>query len=249
MFVAYIGIVLKLRYSQWPERFAPAPIKVFRNDGKEITSNLVSIRFYLWNAGNAAIHRDDVLRNLTITLDDEDSEILDFLFLKISRDVTDLKLQRNPADSLHSLLLSFSILEQNDGATGQIIYEGPLNSKLRIKGVIEGVKEFTSASEVQSSGFWREYRKKLINFFVVVVILSFLSAIFIFNEKILSQKTKYIRLHKFLEELLGSVISIVIIFLLFTLFYGLIIGPISKAKEDALKNAVQSAPTEILPEK
>ena len=125
------------------ERVDEAPIQVFDNEGEEITTDLTAVRFYFWNDGKRPIHREDVLKPIRINLLQENTDILDFHFLKTSRDVTELSLERAPSSPAHGLNVSFSILEQNDGGVGQIIYAGPPDTNLELSGVIEGVDSLT----------------------------------------------------------------------------------------------------------
>jgi hypothetical protein len=136
------------------ERIADAPIRVFRSDGQEVVSDLMSTRFYIWNDGKAPIRSEHVLKDILITLDGDDDSIVDFRLQSISRDVTELSLSRHPSDTAKTLELSFKILEQYDGATGQIIYEGNPQSKLVINGTIEGVTEFRASPENMKRQDW-----------------------------------------------------------------------------------------------
>jgi hypothetical protein len=122
------------------KQVSSAPIKVIRNDGTEIKSDLNAIRFYFWNDGNETIRVENILENIILTIDDPDAEILDFKILKISRIVTGLQLNKITIDdSFHfGLKISCVILEKNDGFSGQIIYAGKPNADLNINGIIEG---------------------------------------------------------------------------------------------------------------
>lgn len=105
--------------------------------GTQITSNLTSIRFYFWNNGNSPIKQEHILKDIIIVIDDTISEIIDWKFINISRDVTKLWLD---GYNRNEIQINFSILESNDGGTGQIIYEGDPNANIYIKGIIEGVE-------------------------------------------------------------------------------------------------------------
>ncbi len=234
------------------ERITQAPIKVFRSDGDEVTSDLISLRFYFWNAGNDPIHSDDLLRDLTIYLDNQDAKILDFRLLKTSRDVAGLALKRDPSDPNRSLILSFTILEYNDGATGQIIYEGASDCKLKIKGVIEGVKRFTLNTDLQPAKFWSEIGKRYLPFLVIILLTYWLGTTK-YSSELIPKRLRSIWMRIYTHNLatvikLGFMLFLLLI-LTIVLVLGIFIGPISQAKKDAGKNVVQNVPSQILPEK
>lgn len=122
-------------------RIETAPIKVLRRDGKPVTDNLYAVRFYFWNAGKRPIKAADVLETVRITLDDS-GEILDAKIIGLSRAITFAQLHpHRDGQKLRVLTIAFTILERNDGFSGQIIYEGRPGASLRIAGIIEGVPD------------------------------------------------------------------------------------------------------------
>jgi hypothetical protein len=130
-----------------------APIRVTSRDGREVKSDVTSLRFYFWNNGKAAIHKGDVLEGLVISLDDKKGKILDYKLLKTSRHVTQLDLKR--IGNLQELGVSFDILEHNDGFVGQMIYEGNPNAKLKISGVVEGAQIISQPDSLLHMELWK----------------------------------------------------------------------------------------------
>ncbi len=143
------------------------PIKVIRTDGSEIRSDLSSIRYYLWNNGKEPIHANQVLEPISIRLDDPNARLIYPSILKISRGVTGLDVRASPNDPERTLLISFKILEKDDGVTGQIIYEGSPNARLLVSGVIEGARAFRSEEHFKS-------KSKQAAYIVFAAILGFL---------------------------------------------------------------------------
>jgi hypothetical protein len=120
------------------ETASDAPITVLRADGTEVTSDLTAARLYFWNEGKEPIRSTNVLRPILIELDDQNADIMDFRVLKVSREVTEFKVLRNTTDSPRVLMLDFAILERDDGACIQVIYEGNPDARFRVSGTIEG---------------------------------------------------------------------------------------------------------------
>lgn len=144
------------------------PIRVTRTDGTEIKSDLSSVRFYLWNNGKESIRDSDVLQQISIRFDDPNVRIVYPTILKISHEVAGIRVTPDLTNPEKALLISFKILEKNDGVTGQIIYEGSTNARLVISGIIEGVESFRSESVFQK----RARRAGYIFFAFALVILS-----------------------------------------------------------------------------
>jgi hypothetical protein len=92
---------------------------------------ITEAKIYFWNSGAAAILRSEVLEPYTITL--RGAPILAFSVLKQSRDVIGLQLSRVGEDG-EALELGFAVLEPGDGATLQIVYDGPPKTAIEFKG-------------------------------------------------------------------------------------------------------------------
>jgi len=121
------------------EDIKTAPIKVFRDDGTEITSDLYVESLRFWNNGKKSIKKENILQPLILNCYDTSTEILDVRIIKTSRDICDLSLKpRNNTND--SFIIDFHILEKGDGGTIQVIYEGKRTNDYTIKGIIEGAK-------------------------------------------------------------------------------------------------------------
>lgn len=221
------------------ERTAKAPIKVIkRSDGTEVTSDLTSVRFYLWNRGKQSIRRNNVLMNLIISLDDTTGEILDAKSLKVSRPITELKLLRHDSNPTRNLVVDFFILEQNDGMTGQIIYEGNPRATFVISGIIEGVKQIET--EIPFSYVAVALRAgKNIGFILGIVLLSMV--LFLPYLLLKERFEKGTKVRKLLD-ILGGMVYIVFLLWIF------IVLPASHAVKEARSNVVYYVPDSVLPE-
>lgn len=121
-----------------PGRLGENPsIRVLRSDGSQVTADVVSVRFYFWNNGKEAIRSDHVIQPLVVRIDDVNARILDYRVVKTSRSFVDFRMQ--PVDSLHNAVgLEFDILDHDDGATGEILYEGNPSADVELIGAVEG---------------------------------------------------------------------------------------------------------------
>jgi hypothetical protein len=125
------------------------PLKILNSKGIEITQDVNVLTFYFFNQGNESIRQENILSDLTLSLP-INCEILDYKILKVSRDVSKIRLLKN--DSIkNSISINFKILEKSDGFTGQIIYLGGKENRLALRGEIEGVKQvFTNVKTFNS---------------------------------------------------------------------------------------------------
>jgi hypothetical protein len=92
---------------------------------------------YLWNNGNAATHKQQILSQLKFVLP-ENTEILDAMILRTTRSICDIQLHR--LNSKNQISIDFNILEPGDGAAVQLIYAGDPNAAIKIDGYVEGEK-------------------------------------------------------------------------------------------------------------
>ncbi len=84
-----------------------APIKLInKNDNKEISSDLIIVKFYMWNGGKESIKTENILKDVTINIDDNKSEILDFNLLSFTRDECNIQLIKKDKNSLLIICLS-----------------------------------------------------------------------------------------------------------------------------------------------
>lgn len=115
-----------------------APIEIYDKDKNRVNSNLFVSTIYFWNRGKESIKEDNILEELKITY--PDSRIIDFSILKSNRQISKIKLDKIKPNELS---LTFSILEQNDGFSAQVIYEADKTVTPKLNGIVEGVRKFS----------------------------------------------------------------------------------------------------------
>ncbi len=115
-----------------PELFQIADIQILEGKQPKQPTYIRELLVYFWNSGSLAIQRSDVLDTFTIHLG---CPILQCRVLKASRSVVDFKVEK---DWLDDLLLEFSVLEPNDGATISIVYEGNEEATPEFRGACLG---------------------------------------------------------------------------------------------------------------
>lgn len=231
------------------ERLGKAPIRVLKLDGSEIHSNLYVLRFYFWNRGKESIRRANVLEPLRVVSTDSATEILQAKILGISRSLTKLKMV--PVDSLRtkSFLLDFDILDTDDGATCQIIYQGTSGAVFNLSGAIEGVHSIQTNLTAPVGSVVMEGVKFIFTGIVAAVgiilffaLLSWISTIL--EEQFLALLSrlfgKYgLKIGKVIVSLIGLAFLVLFIY---TLFY-----PEIKPRLEKRVTEIHSVPTGILP--
>lgn len=163
------------------KRFLETPLRVIRPNGDEIKGDVTSIRFYFWNNSWKSIEPSNILEPLVITLDDLKGEILDYRILKYSREVVKPIIERSSGDPNKSLSISFRILEQEDGFTGQIVYKGNPDAGITISGTIKGARQITTTAKLIRGRYRRELLIWGSIFLVVLLVITFITVIFILD--------------------------------------------------------------------
>ena len=219
------------------KRFSDTPLRVVRDDGSRIQGDVTSIRFYFWNNGRKSIHPTAILEPIVVTLEEKDGEVLDHKILKVSRSVVRPLIQRDTADPKRKFNISFSILEKNDGFTGQFIYVGNPNADLKIFGAIEGVEKIITTQQLISSKFWSEYGK-MIALSAVPIVSGLIFGFFLTKQGFKLPKS---------ERTVKIVFLSIFTLFLFMFAYLTLIDSITTAKNRASKSYVTRIPGGIIP--
>ncbi len=121
-----------------PKGLSSKYIKLVKsNDGKELLKNLYIQEIAIWNNGKESIRKENVLKPITLTFNNE-IEIIDAFVSEIKRpDIVKGKVYFKPGENI--VTTSFSILENNDGMKIQVVYASLESSIAEVNGVIEGV--------------------------------------------------------------------------------------------------------------
>lgn len=162
-----------------------------RFDEKTVETGVTAVQIAFWNHGKQTIRKDDVLEPFVITTE-HGEPILDATVRKASREVVGLELRQ---DSLAQgrLIVSWNILERDDGGVVQLIYAGGPGNRVRAEGVIEGQREIRRLEypkEIKSAfdQYFLEFRTNRLfqlKLFAVsiVAVIAYLVLSSIFNRK------------------------------------------------------------------
>lgn len=115
--------------------------------GETVTANVTSVTLSIWNRGSRAVHAAEVEEPIQIVTSNRE-RILDAKILHVSRPLTGIALDRRNLGS-GLLAFQFRILEPNDGAQIQLIYEGAPDVSIQAKGVVEGQSAISFVSTHQ----------------------------------------------------------------------------------------------------
>ena len=225
-----------------------APISVIKANGEKIENDLTSVRYYFWNNGTESIRKANILKPIQLHFENDNIEILDFKIVKLSREITGVKVTRSESNPLTSLDVDFTILEPNDGFTGQILFSGTKDASIAISGIIEKSPEIVTNAGLVDQRFWVVYLKKfVIVLFVIVIFFGSIGFLGILDYYI--ERTQSEVLMKGLKYLSNGATGLIFIFMTAVIVNMLLVAPINNAKQEAEKSIASMAPIEILPNK
>lgn len=215
-----------------------APIKVIKKNGEEIKSNLNSVRVYFWNEGKEPIKKENTLNDLKIILDDNNAEIISYKILKISRNVTEIKLLPDSGNIKRSLKIDYKILEMYDGFSAQILYQGKNDAKIKITGNIEGVRDINQGNYNTNNYSYIFVKRWGINVirYLIIIMLTFATMEVI---SILKAKKK-IYFKKLIRDTFQGTVLIGLIIVIIISFFA------TKFELDYGKNLSVNVPEEII---
>jgi hypothetical protein len=101
--------------------------------GEKIMTDVYARQVYVWNAGSDSIRRENVLESIGISI--RGARILGARVKKVTRPLIKLVVVANPASN--GLMLSWNILEHNDGAAIEVIYAASDSGMLAASGAVE----------------------------------------------------------------------------------------------------------------
>ena len=120
------------------------PLKVTKEDGSLLTKSVHVATHTFWNAGNLPISTQDVLTPIRISTADTSAELLSVSIAKESRKVVGCTVK---PDGPRAFIVSFRILEQDDGCLIRVFYSGGQSIKYAADGDIVGVKTIDLRTE------------------------------------------------------------------------------------------------------
>lgn len=116
-------------------------IEVLHNGISLGDANLTAVQIAIWNMGRESIRPENILEGIVVYTNPT-APILEASIRKESRDAVGFVLSNSTEDLARGEVpLSWRILEQNDGASIQLVYLGSEDIGVAVKGVVEGLRE------------------------------------------------------------------------------------------------------------
>jgi hypothetical protein len=129
-------------------------------DGNAITADLTAAQIAFWNQGKEPIRKEHVLHAFTLRTDPK-TPIIDATLRKKSRDVVHIELDKSRIKD-GELMVSWNIMERDDGGIVQLIFAGDANTNIRASAVIEGQPVIrrldTTITESTTEGYTKRTR-------------------------------------------------------------------------------------------
>jgi hypothetical protein len=147
---------------------------------RKVETDITAAQLVLWNEGKHAIKRAAILRPIIIHTE-TNAPILEASIKKTTNEIIGLKLnhEENQQDRV---IVSWDILEQGEGGTIQIVYEGSPDMKLLIDGAVEGQKQINRFEAPVGSIYRREFnrsaRKSLEYYEIFIIITTIIMVLF-----------------------------------------------------------------------
>jgi len=233
------------------ERVSRAPIRVLKPDGSEIHSNLYVLRFYFWNRGNESIRRSNILEQLRVISTDSTIEIIEARVLAISRSLTKLQIIPDGSSPTKSFVLDFDILDTDDGATCQIIYQGTAQSDFTLSGAIEGVQSVQSRLGTPLGSLVMEIFKLVFTMIAVIVgIVLFFALLFWVSDFLEKQFLALLSnlFGKYGLKIGKAIVSLIGVAFLLLFAYALF-SPLIKPRLEERVTEIHSVPEGIVPKR
>ena len=140
---------------------------------RHISDNVFVSTVYFWNSGTLSIKKSHILSKLIIAPKSKNIKIISYSLLSAARpNINKFKLKYEPKEK--GISMSFDILEKDDGASIQILYEGDSDAKFILLGALEGVRHFKTT--IQAS---RVTKAIYIIFSLLLLFVLFLAVTFL----------------------------------------------------------------------
>jgi hypothetical protein len=146
-----------------------------------VGTDITAAQIVLWNEGKQVIKKPDILKSITIHTENN-ARILEASILMCTREVI------NPALTTSELatgipILTWNILEQGDGCTAQIIYEGKPDLNVYVDGIVQNQKRInlvpSPEGKIYRQDFNRPARKAFEAYAIFMIIGSTLMVCFL----------------------------------------------------------------------
>lgn len=230
-----------------PERLAKTPIRVVGPDGRTMTKDLVSTRFYFWNAGEEPIRKEDVLTPIRVSLG-EGASLVDVNVAHISREVTGFSVSTIGEPPV-ALQIDFDILEHNDGSTVELLFTGNPDTSLGVSGQVVGARRITRSPDLQAARFWYEYAEEVgITLGAIILVAGF----GVFSSWITDHfplwRSKLSKRANRIIIITGKVVLVLLGLACVGVFVVIVaVAPARRAKTKARQSVIQVVPGDIMP--
>jgi len=149
-----------------------SPVSVVLSDGNKVDGDVFSLAFLFWNDGAVPIRPEDILEPISLCFSGTE-RVLDVTVREVTRKVVSFSADRCPGDlGMRCICPRFRILEEKDGAVGEILYSGNRYSALEVTGSVEGVREVQTANQLVATQFWYNYAGDVLIGVVILVLLA-----------------------------------------------------------------------------
>ena len=149
---------------------------VVRYGNDVIETDITAAQIVFWNEGKRAIKKPDILKPVTIRTE-KNAQILEVSNLRCTREVIHPALTRNEL-ATGVTTVTWDILEQGDGCTAQIIYEGKPDLDIYVDGIVENQKNInliaSPEGKIYRQAFNRPARKAFELYAVFILIFGIL---------------------------------------------------------------------------
>lgn len=117
-----------------------------RPDTDPVGEKVYGVSFAIWNNGRLSIKPGHILKSLRVRIGDETKQPIAVWDVHPSfwaREEIKIKTNRNIVEEngLPEIPINFQILEQGDGASFQVIYSGPEEINISLRGTVEGIPQ------------------------------------------------------------------------------------------------------------
>ncbi len=172
----------------------------------------------IWNNGKGAIKKENILEQVTIHTENN-TRILEAKIIKASRAATRISLDINQLQN-GQVGINWNVLEQDDGATVQIIYEGNPEILITVSGEIQGQKQINRLDNPEKIIYRHDFNRPLRKAFEFYIL-----GIIIFSIAVILLLAFIIFYHKeFPDTLLAGVVGLILLICIPILVYELLYG-------------------------
>lgn len=146
---------------------------VVRYANEVVGTDITAAQIVFWNEGKRAIKKADILTPITIRTEGN-ARILEVSSLRCTREVINPALTRSEL-ATGVTTVTWDILEQGDGCTAQIIYEGKPSLDLYVDGIVENQQQInfipSPEGKIYREPFNRPARKAFEVYAIFIVIM------------------------------------------------------------------------------